>query len=66
MYSDHDWNSWEFQRTPIEFWESIGNCKVFLEKIASRLGVDTRLDWNNISSEQIAKYGGTFITYNLR
>lgn len=58
-YPDHHWEPTKFAGGPgMRYWFNTANQRTYMDTIARELGIRTRQDWRNVSSEQILRFQG--------
>lgn len=57
-YKDIDWKYEWFRNLPKSYWESMGNRKEFMEKIAKKLKIKNPSDWGKVTVHHFYELGG--------
>jgi hypothetical protein len=63
VYPEIQWNDDKFRQlhsnVQYGYWSKVENQRAFMEQLGPKLGVVSLSDWNNITTSQIEKEGGT-------
>lgn len=57
VYQDYNWQPWNFEKIPSNFWEKDDNKKMFIEWAGKQLGVKELNDWHKITSKDLLQLG---------
>ena len=58
LYSEKEWDIFQFKSLPHKYWQNKENQLFFLENIKKQLKINKEEDWYNIYSQDIKKLGG--------
>lgn len=64
IYDEFEWNPLLFHQVPKHHWENPENRKELFDSLAIKLGIKTREDWYNVSSDYIEQNGGAGLLRN--
>lgn len=58
VYSEHNWEIWNFQKVPLGFWVKKENHRSFLESLGKKLDFADYHSWYTVDTKIINNYGG--------
>lgn len=58
MPIDINWKVDWFAGHPKSYWNSIDNCRIFLDEVAHKRNIKKPSDWGKITQEEIIDLGG--------
>lgn len=53
-----------FSKYPSSYWQSLDNCKKFLDEVAEKLNIKNPRDWGKVTGQLISDLGGTSLLSN--
>lgn len=56
VYSEHEWEPWNFTHVSQGFWNNTANHSLFLEWLGKKLNFKTRSDWYSIKASDFSQY----------
>jgi hypothetical protein len=56
------WHPWLFDRVPDGYWKQTDHLETYMEWLSEKLHITTLSDWNDVSNEQLNKYGASSLS----
>ena len=58
LFPEYEWNVWDKNKLPLNFWQSIDNQNTFMDSVYKQLNFTSFKDWYSLTQHQLISLGG--------